>query len=186
MNWFDSPVFCSCTYTQCVDIHVQWFCRRDAWREGLFLCGPNCLNCYHFHFIPLNESYNPHPFCLVVSHLDFLLLLFHMETQRRHSPISLHFQARHWTLRKMCVSSGPKEVASNIEISVGGILEATYPGQLLRNEQQISNFKRHTPVSTGQKLSCQSKSNELYSIMLQAHLDEGSKNFIRDVKAYIS
>ena len=87
-------------------------------------------------------------------------------------------------IKKKCVSSGPKEVASNIENSAGGILEATYPGQLPRNEQQISNFKRHTPVSTGQKLSCQSKSNELYSIMLQAHLEEGSKKFIRDVKAY--
>lgn len=55
---------------------------------------------------------------------------------------------------------------------------------LPRNEQQISNFKRHTPVRSGQKLSYQTKSNELYSIMLQAHLEEGSKKFIRDVKAY--
>ena len=87
-------------------------------------------------------------------------------------------------IKKKCISSGPKEVASNIENSVCGILEVTYPGQLPHNEQQISNFKCHTPVSTGQKLSCQSKSNELYSIMLQAHLEEGSKKFIKDVKAY--
>lgn len=87
-------------------------------------------------------------------------------------------------IKKKCVSSGPKEVVSNIEVLAGGILDATYPGQLPRNEQQISNFKRHTPVSTAQKLSCQSKSNELYSLMLQAHLEEGSEKFIRDVKAY--
>ena len=87
-------------------------------------------------------------------------------------------------IKKKCVLSGPKEVASNIENSACDILEATYPGQLPRNERQISNFKCHTPVSTGQKLCCQSKSNELYSIMLQAHLEKGSKMFIRDVKAY--
>ena len=71
-----------------------------------------------------------------------------------------------------------------IENSAGGILDATYPGQLPHNEQQISNFKSRTPVSTGQKLSYQTKSNELYSIMLQVHLEEGSEKFIQDVKAY--
>ena len=87
-------------------------------------------------------------------------------------------------IKKKCVSSGPKEVVSNIENSAGGILCATYPGQLPHNEQQISNFKHNTPVSTGQKLSGQGKSNEFYSIMLQAHLEEGSDTFLRDVKAY--
>ena len=45
-------------------------------------------------------------------------------------------------------------------------------------------FKCHVPISTGQKLSGQCESNELYSIMLQAHLEDGDKKFIRDVKAY--
>ena len=87
-------------------------------------------------------------------------------------------------IKKKCVSSGPKEVVVNIERSSGGIFDASDPGQLPRNEQQISTFKRHTPVNIGQKLSCQGKSNELYSIMLQAHLEEGNEKFIRDVKAY--
>ena len=60
------------------------------------------------------------------------------------------------------------------QVSTGGILDASYPGQLPRNEQQISNFKRRVPISTGQKLSGQCESNELYSIMLQAHLEDGS------------
>lgn len=52
-------------------------------------------------------------------------------------------------IKKVCFSSGPKEVVSSIESSVGGILDATYPGQLPHNEQQIPNFKHNTPVSTG-------------------------------------
>ena len=75
-------------------------------------------------------------------------------------------------------------MVSDIDNSAGGIIDATYPGQLPRNKQQISNFKRQTPVSTDQKLSCQTKSNELYSIMLQTYLEEGSEKCIRDVKVY--
>ena len=63
-------------------------------------------------------------------------------------------------------------------------MDANYPGQLPRNEQQVSNFKRRVIISTGQSLSGRSASNELYSIMLQAHLENGSRNFIRHVKAY--
>ena len=69
-------------------------------------------------------------------------------------------------------------------MSTRGITEATYPGQLPRNEQQVSNFKRRIPQSTGQKLSGQLESDELYSIMLQAHMESGGEKFIRDVKTY--
>ena len=41
------------------------------------------------------------------------------------------------------MSDGPKEVLSSMERTAGGILDATYPGQLPRNEQQISNFSLH-------------------------------------------
>lgn len=87
-------------------------------------------------------------------------------------------------IKKKCMSYSPKEVVSSIDNSAGGIIDATYPGQLPRNEQQVSNFKRRVPISTGQKLSDHSESNELYSIMLQAHLEDRNKSFIRDVKAY--
>ena len=71
-----------------------------------------------------------------------------------------------------------------MERSAGGIIETTYPGEVPRNEQQISNFKRHVPKSTGQSLSQQAESNEMYSIMLQAHMEGTNEKFIRDVKAY--
>ena len=57
------------------------------------------------------------------------------------------------------MSDGPKVVLSS---TAGGILDATYPGQLPRNEQQISNFKHYEGTT------CSTKGNELYSIMLLA------------------
>ena len=44
------------------------------------------------------------------------------------------------------MSYGPKEVVSSIDNSTGGILDASCPGQLPRNEQQILNFKRYAPL----------------------------------------
>ena len=145
------------------------------------------LEYYHFNFsFFADESYNPHPLCLVVYYIPsgFSPIVVSHGNSKTAQPYFPTLPSTTMDIKKKCVSSGPKEVVSNIENSAGGILDATYPGQLPRNEQQISNFKRHTPVSTGQKLSCQTKSNELYSIMLQAHLEEGSEKFIRDVKAY--
>ena len=157
------------------------------------------LYCKVFYFIVLDVSYNPHPLCLVMYYIPsrFSLSLSltpsllspslfrwvdglqttryahrrTQKTQKQQRPISLHFQVRQLILQMYFIM--PKVIISNTQSSAGGILDASYPGQLPCNEQQISNFKHHTPVSTGQKLSCHSNSNELYSIMLQAHLEEG-------------
>ena len=79
-------------------------------------------------------------------------------------------------IKEECPKSGPKNVVSLVENAVGGIREARYPGQMPRNELQVSNFKRRAqPVSPG---------NDLYSVMLQTHLEDSGKRFIRDIKAF--
>ena len=37
--------------------------------------------------------------------------------------------------------SGTKAVVESVDLSVGGIMEACYPGQLLQYEEQVSNYK---------------------------------------------
>jgi len=87
-------------------------------------------------------------------------------------------------IKKKCVGSGPKAVVASVDLSVGGIMEACYPGQLPRNEEQVSNYKRLVPVKLGQGVSVRSDANDLYTVMLRAHLEGGREKFIRDVKAY--
>ncbi len=41
-----------------------------------------------------------------------------------------------------CERSGPKHTVASVSASKGGIVSASYPGELPRNEQQVSNFKR--------------------------------------------
>ena len=83
--------------------------------------------------------------------------------------------------------SGPKETIATLSSSVGEILEATYPGGLSRNELQISNFKRRvsTQVSDIPKSSgIRDEANELYTVMMKAHLEDKDVKFCRDIKAY--
>ena len=134
----------------------------------------------------LDSLYNPHPLCLVVYYVPsgFTPIVVSHGNSKSTQPYFPTLPSTAVQIKEKYVTQGPKEVVSSVESASGGILEASYPGQLPRNEQQVSNFKRHVPISTGQSLSGRSESNELYSIMLQAHFEDGNRKFIRDVKAY--
>ena len=86
-------------------------------------------------------------------------------------------------IKEKCPSLGPKAVVASVGKSVGGILDAHYPGQLPRNELQVSNYKRREPVKSSMTPGC-TKGNDLYAVMLQAHLEDKDKKFIRDVKVF--
>lgn len=85
-------------------------------------------------------------------------------------------------IKRECHSAGPKEATASVSSDVGGILDASCPGAIPRGEQQISYYKRRTKadVSHGSK----SESNELYTIMLKAHMEDPDHQFVRDIKAY--
>lgn len=83
-------------------------------------------------------------------------------------------------IKEKCSRSGPKQVAADLDCSVGGLVGASYPGQLVRSEQQITYYKQHgAGMST-----TSSEANDLYSIMLIAHMEDKCGKFIRDVKTY--
>ena len=78
-----------------------------------------------------------------------------------------------------CASCGPKKTVEHVSLEVGGILGASAPGQLPRNEKQVSNLRRRSktyPVS----LSC--ASDELFAVMQRAHTQDPEHKFVRDIK----
>lgn len=85
-------------------------------------------------------------------------------------------------IKSKCSNAGPKEVVASVSSNVGGIVGASYPGELPRNEDQVSKFKKRKPctgITSGiQDTVC----NDLYTVMLQAHLSD--QKFSRDIKAY--
>ena len=139
---------------------------------------------YFFH-LP-DCSYNPHLLCLVVYYItpgSTPTIVSHGNSKSAQ-PYFPTLPSTAVQIKEECSTQSPKEAVSSVENASGGVLDASYPGQLPRNEQQVSNFKRHVPISIGQHLSGHSESNELYSIMLQAHFEHGNRKFICDVKAY--
>ena len=112
-----------------------------------------------FHL--LNCSYNPHSLCLIVYFIPpgFTSTIVSHRNLKSAQPYSPTLPSKAVQIKEKCSTQGPK-VVSSVENASGGILDASYPGQLPRNEQQVSNSKRHIPISIGQHLSGRSESNE--------------------------
>ena len=82
-------------------------------------------------------------------------------------------------IKKECHSVGPKEAVASVSSAAGGVLDATGPGAIPRGEQQISDYKRRTSAVTMLN-GLRSESNELYTIMLKAHMEDSDHQFVRD------
>ena len=88
----------------------------------------------------------------------------------------------------VCAIDGPKSVIATLSAQVGGVLQASAPGQLPRDEKQVTNFRSR--VSTEQRLSnCppgvsrDAAADDLFMIMQKAFTEDPSKKFVRAVNA---
>ena len=89
-------------------------------------------------------------------------------------------------IKEECLVEGPKAIVSSISDKFGGIIGATGPGELPRNEKQISNFKRKISFeSRSSKLPTQHNSSvdDLFTVMQQAYSDDPLHRFVRAVNA---
>ena len=89
-------------------------------------------------------------------------------------------------IRQKCVDTGPKQVAALISAIAGGILGATAPGQLPRDEKQITNFKAREVISSRLCTSNVAKdaaADDLFLVMQKAYSEDPSNRFVRSVNA---
>lgn len=130
-------------------------------------------------FVFADKFFNPHTLCLVVYYIPdgFSPTIVPHGNSKKDLPYYPTLPSTTMAIKDECPRLGPKAVVSSVESAVGGIEEAIYLGELPRNELQVSNFKRHV-----REHSLGSAGNDIYTIMLQAHLED--KKFIRDVKAF--
>ena len=90
-----------------------------------------------------------------------------MGMQNLSSLTSLHSLVQPKRVRQECKDSGPKKVVASVSVSLGGTLDATYPGELSRNEQQVSNYrKKQTKVCSATNSQLCTEANDLYAVML--------------------
>ena len=139
----------------------------------------HCL-CVYVYVYCADEFYNPHPFCMVAYYLpsNFTPTIVSHGNSKYSKSFFPTLPSTSACIKEKCSHSGPKQVIADLDCLSGGLVDASYPGQLARSEQQVTYYKRRS-TSSGS-----SEANDLYSIMLQAQMEEKGKKFIRDVKTY--
>ena len=125
------------------------------------------------NFIHVDASYNPHHLALIVYHFPPNILPVAQKHGNAKSEIPF-FPTSSSTIKSECLTSGPKQVVSNVFEKVGGLLSASYPGILPRNERQIK-YAKHAAKSDEYN-----PADELYSVMFRAKQE--SNAFVRDIK----
>ena len=89
-------------------------------------------------------------------------------------------------IKQKCIDTGPKHVISSVSAVVGGVLGASAPGQLPRDEKQVTNFKaKETLASRSSTLSIgrDAAADDLFLVMQKAYSEDPSKRFVRAVNA---
>ena len=86
-------------------------------------------------------------------------------------------------IRLHCSQQGPKAVVATVSAAAGGVLAASAPGKLPRNEKQIANFKACTSSGSAPGTSCNIAADDLFSVTQQAYTEDSAEKFIRAVSA---
>ena len=141
-------------------------------------------------YLFVDASNNPHYLCLVVYHLPkgFVPTVKCHGNSKAGIPFHPTWSSTKLKIKDKCTTTeGPKHIVSSVSDASGGIVKASAPGQLPRDEKQISNFKgkmlinsRKLPVGD---LSRDAAGDNLFVVMQQAFTEDPSKKFIRAVNA---
>ena len=82
-------------------------------------------------------------------------------------------------LKGKCLQQGPKSTIEHVSSSFGGVTGALAPGQLPRNEMQITKLKRRVKLCNDQHTS---GSDELLVVMQRAHSQDPASKSIRSMR----
>ena len=137
---------------------------------GFIVCTVHCSFVCSLILFVVDESYNPHPFCMV----SYNFPVGFTPTIVTHGNSKSSPPSTSADIKEKCSRSGPKQVVADLDSSVGGLVGASCPGQLAQSEQQVTYYKRH---AAGMSTSA----NDLYSIMVKAQIEDKSRTFIRPI-----
>ena len=131
----------------------------------------------------VDASNNPHHLCLVVYHLHG----GNIPSVKKHgnckSDVPFHptWTSTKQRIKEECILKGPKGTIASVSGEVGGVIKASAPGLLPRNEKQVSNFK--SALSCSSKLSWDATADNLFITMQQAYTEDPHQRFVRAVNA---
>ena len=126
-------------------------------------------------FSSADEQGNPHHLCMLTYYIPakFEPYVRPHGNSKSTKPFHPTWPSTIEMIKKEGAHAGPKEVVSSLSHNVGGVMGAVAPGQLPRDEMQVSNAKRHLQFSEKGGVS-----DELLIVMQKAKADP----IVRDVK----
>ena len=86
-------------------------------------------------------------------------------------------------IKDECIQNNPKSVVHSVSRTFGGVINAAAPGQLPRDEKQVSNFKSKGKQVAVSNVSNGAAADNLFVVMQQAYTEDPSNKFVRAVNA---
>lgn len=123
----------------------------------------------HSPFQSVDSSHNPHHLCLVSYRLSagFTPVLSSHGNAKEYSPFHPTWPSTLKRVKEESISSGPKETVERVSSEMGGVLGASAPGQLPRNERRVTNQKRMQKEKGSRQLSQNSADKHTHRILLE-------------------
>ena len=85
-------------------------------------------------------------------------------------------------IKNKCLKHGPKETVEYLSSAVGGVVNASAPGELPRNEKQVTNLRQLAKVK-GHSCGPSGEVDELFVVMQRAYSEDPGSKFIRSIRA---
>ena len=85
-------------------------------------------------------------------------------------------------MKKKCLKHGPKETMEHLSSAVGGVMNASAPGELPRNEKQVTNLRQQAKLK-GHTCGPSGEVDDLFVVMQRAYSEDPGSKFIRSIRA---
>ena len=74
-------------------------------------------------------------------------------------------------MKKKCLKHGPKETVEHLSSVVGGVVNASAPGELPRNEKQVTNLRQQAKLK-GHVCGPSGEVDDLFVVMQRAYSED--------------
>ena len=85
-------------------------------------------------------------------------------------------------IKNECLIHGPKETVEHLSLAVGGVVSASAPGELPRNEKQVTNLRQQAKLK-GNPCGPSGEVDDLFVVMQRAYSEDPGSKFIRSIRA---
>lgn len=150
-------------------------------------CSYTCTHEYissYFLLLPLDASNRPHHLCLVVYHFPpgFTPTLASHGNAKEKKPFYPTRPSTLEQIRNKCLEQGLKATVEHLSTVSGGVVGASAPGQLPRDEKQVTNMRKREKLR-GRCGGPSADLDDLFVVMQQAHTEDPASKFVCGIRA---